>query len=1659
MKERLQDLAVKVSLPDDTYLQQDNEILEIFVEELQEIFTELNQLFPLWLSDFQNENYLKEIRRHFHTLKGSGRMVGANHAGELAWYVEDLLNRVITKTVELTPTVQQFTLACKNLFEFKLYPIFEQHAQFSIDVRPLIVLGQELLQQQSCSPILLDLLAELAHLDRNTETALDMHVLAQETSFDDILNTEIIVPVSVESNVVPAINASEQSTPNDAKVLDNDLSAETLNIYVEEGLEHLDAINHFLQQPEHSPKQTDALIRALHTLKGSSGMAHIDPLFQASANVEQTLKVHLQENKTLTDSETQLLSEFSDYVTKYLGGLKQSNISQMTQATDIFTRVWMDYHQDQGHLEIEKISGTVSEILALQIDALLDTEYDFEQKLRQHDGQYLKQLLDDVHLLIQHTQQTATLALHTLAEKLQQSYQGLYEHAQLFEDAYTYELFDQAHQQLIDCFDTLATGQTVHLSDKTQVLLDELVDWTHPIATPVQNVAVSHVEDQAVPSATLTPIQACQLALVQDLQLFDQKQGVVLEDRELTDIFLDEAEDLIAELEQAFAEYQQNPKQHQVLQRLMRYLHTLKGGANMIVAQHIGEIAHTLESVYEKLIHEQLQPTETLYQVLTLVQDNIINRLDVIRKHQQDYPAVHTLAVLKEVASLSAPVISNDHVEPQIEVASSVICDVENIVQPPVEVSVVQQHLEETALDVPVSYIQRILSDQLLTESEQINHLQDMELISIFIDEADELLAQVEHEFVAYQDTHHVEALKVLMRYLHTLKGGANMLQASYIGQIAHGLESIYEKLIHKQLQPTSDLLEVLRCVQDQLAERLEFVKNRAVDYPATETLHVLTELQVSAQETVSTPVELAPDLTENLVASKPVIETTHGTEAKSDDSIEHLIYEQFVEEVQVLLQKIRIQLEQWFNNRGNRSLLLQLQRDAHTVKGAARMAKQEAIAAVADKFDDTFEQFAVRKFTSNAYDALLLRVLDWLEQAVKTTVSSDSALIIEQLKAIDFADATSRIELVIDENLPALNTYATVQGDGTEPPSMLGEWEDEDTTDQTPEMIRISAGLVEKMIDLAGENAINRSRIEMDMSQFSTTLNEMELAIQRLSDQLRRMEGELETQIIAKHGDEQSRYADFDPLEMDQYSSLNQLSKSLAESASDLVDFKVTLAEKVRDAESLLLQQSRIQSEMQDGLMRVRLVPFSRVATRLQRLIRQISSTLNRPVHFEMINRDLELDRSILERLVTPLEHMLRNAIDHGIETPEERRQVNKPDAGLVEITISRQGTDVVLDIRDDGKGIDPRKIEQKAQQLGLIPEQHQLSDQEILQYIFHSGLTTAKAVTQISGRGVGLDVVQNEIKSLGGHVTIHSELGQGTRFSIRVPTTVSVSDALMVKVLDQQYAIPLAQIERIVRVSPAALNDYFISGSEHFSLDGQLYKLRYAAEFIGSSTAQPRFNAGYSLPVLLIKGHNNQTVALLVDQLIGSRAQIVVKPLGKQLARIDVIGGATILGDGQVCLILDTVNLARRIQTASRHLQQVKVETNKVQRARQCVMIVDDSVTVRKVTSRLLERHGYDVVTAKDGVDAVEQIEHVKPDVMLLDIEMPRMDGFEVTNILRHHAVYHDLPIIMITSRTGEKHRERAFSLGVTHYMGKPFQESDLLARIEQVLTKHEV
>ncbi len=800
------------------------------------------------------------------------------------------------------------------------------------------------------------------------------------------------------------------------------------------------------------------------------------------------------------------------------------------------------------------------------------------------------------------------------------------------------------------------------------------------------------------------------------------------------------------------------------------------------------------------------------------------------------------------------------------------------------------------------------------------------------------------------------------------------------------------------------------------------------------------------------------PRLEAPVEAPKPTSTPARATVTLPADADTEIL-EIFFEEAEELLEAIDQSVHELRAAPDNQVHLEILLRSLHTLKGGARLAGLTGLGDDAHAFESMLVGVQDGALTAAFFDALQTRHDEMLVSVLAfRAAASGSAQSASDAAEVTAAPAPVVREIVVRPSVAPPPAPLKPVVKVVAPPAPSRAESDDDVQEpakpargrvalEPREQVRVSAALLEQLVNLAGESSIIRSRVEQGMNDFSTSLEEMETTIERVREQLRRLEIETETQVLFRQEVTQGTdYEEFDPLEMDRYSQLQQLSRALSESASDMLELKDSLTFKARESETLLLQQARVNTELQEGLMRTRMVPFSRLLPRLRRAVRQVSADLGKDVEFNVHNAEGELDRNMLDRMVPPLEHMLRNAVDHGIEPAEVRRGYNKPEAGRIDLRVSREAGDVVIEIADDGAGIDVESVRAKAIENGLMTPDARLRDDEILQFVLAAGFSTAKSVTQISGRGVGMDVVQSAVKQLGGSITISSVPGKGTRFIVRLPFTVSVNRALMVSVGEDQYAIPLNTIEGIVRVSGVELEKLYRPDGGGFEYAGMQYRVRYLGSFIGRDYVA--LSDRSSVPVVLVRA-GDRAVAVHVDGVQGSR-EIVVKSLGPQFAGVGGISGATILGDGSVVVILDLIALIRA-QTAPSLAN--GTPTGVVDRPI-CVMVVDDSVTVRKVTSRLLERQGMDVILAKDGVEAVALLQERRPDIMLLDIEMPRMDGFEVARQIRHDERLANLPIVIISSRTGAKHQERAAELGVNRFLGKPFQENELLATIAELV-----
>ena len=769
-----------------------------------------------------------------------------------------------------------------------------------------------------------------------------------------------------------------------------------------------------------------------------------------------------------------------------------------------------------------------------------------------------------------------------------------------------------------------------------------------------------------------------------------------------------------------------------------------------------------------------------------------------------------------------------------------------------------------------------------------------------------------------------------------------------------------------------------------------------------------------------------------------------------------------------------------------DRELVVGLQRDLHTLKGGARMAGIFAIGELGHAMESLLEVVAEgRRELDQTGVVVLERAFDRLHGMV-TRVGDRKAIVlpanlIGQINAlakgrpladVDLSTPAAEItELTTTTTTTALDRKAAAAEEavvarpaapvralgGNElaplsaPIEGLGEEEDGSGVRAPQEQVRIRADLLDRLVNYAGEVAIYRARLEQQLGAFRANLGELGATTTRLREQLRKLDMETEAQIVARYqregdtGDET-----FDPLELDRFTNQQQLSRSLQESAADLVSLQGSLDDLTRQYETLLLQQSRVSSDLQEGLMRTRMVPFDALVPRLRRVLRQSGSDTGKQVNLKVDGAAGEMDRNVLDRMTAPLEHMLRNAVAHGLEMPADRRAARKPEEGTVRILVQREGSEVVLKVSDDGRGLDKEAIRRKAIERGLLKADAEVSDATLYGFILEAGFSTAESVSRLAGRGVGMDVVYSEIRQLGGSLGIESEVGKGSVFTIRLPFTLAVTQAVFVKIGETSFAVPIASVQGVGRMGRAELEKQLATETPSFMYAGESYAIHDLGRLIGHAPAKAQDSL--QMPLLLARS-GELRAAICIDQVLGSK-EIVVKPVGPQVNSIPGIFGATIMGDGRVVVILDVAPLVRRQDNLDRNAIVVPPAPAAPVRRIPAVMVVDDSITMRKVTGRVLERHNMEVLTAKDGVDAIEKMAERVPDLMLLDIEMPRMDGYELAQNMKSDPRLKDVPIIMITSRTGEKHRQRAFDIGVNRYLGKPYQEVELMRNVFEML-----
>jgi len=599
---------------------------------------------------------------------------------------------------------------------------------------------------------------------------------------------------------------------------------------------------------------------------------------------------------------------------------------------------------------------------------------------------------------------------------------------------------------------------------------------------------------------------------------------------------------------------------------------------------------------------------------------------------------------------------------------------------------------------------------------------------------------------------------------------------------------------------------------------------------------------------------------------------------------------------------------------------------------------------------------------------------------------------------------------------------------------------------------VRVRTPLLDRLVNQAGEVSISRARIESDVAQIKGALGDLTDNLERLRAQLRDIELQAETQIDTRLEAARAASQAFDPLEMDRFTRFQELTRMMVESVADVATVQRGMQRTLQSTEDSLAHQARMTRDMQDDLLRTRMVEFEGLSERLYRVVRQAAKETGKPVRLDIVGGSIEIDRGVLDRMTPAFEHLLRNSVVHGIESADIRAQAGKDATGTITLSITQVGNEVGVEVRDDGAGLNLPRIRERGLAMGLIAPGVQTDDAALANLIFQPGFTTAASLTDLAGRGVGMDVVRTDVNAMGGRIETASAPGQGSSFRLVLPLTTAVTQVVMLRCGERAFAVPSTLIEIVRRVKLPELARAYETHT--FTEGGQALPFFWLDGLLGG-TARGQAG-GRTAPVVVIRSAA-QRVVLHVDEVLGNQ-EVVVKNLGPQLSRVPGLVGMTLLPSGLPALIYNPVALATLYGDEARQalVDSAANTASPDDAARQAVplaplvVVVDDSLTVRRITQRLLEREGYRVTVAKDGLDGLDKLALEVPAVLLTDIEMPRMDGFDLVRNLRADARMAHLPVVMITSRIAQKHRDYASELGVDHYLGKPYAEDELLGLV---------
>lgn len=992
-----------------------------------------------------------------------------------------------------------------------------------------------------------------------------------------------------------------------------------------------------------------------------------------------------------------------------------------------------------------------------------------------------------------------------------------------------------------------------------------------------------------------------------------------------------------------------------------------------------------------------------------------------------------------------------------------------------------EQEMEPEAEAVPVAQQEQEAPATPAVEIKQIGDVAvSLPLFNVYLGEAEEWSARLLAALTGWQSELHEAQPDMVNAWAHSLAGSSATVGFAALSGLARKLEHALQHVapqphgVAEQVQVFVSAAEEIRSMlhqfaagvlptaSEQLHAQLQHILDSALLSQAP--AQVQADVEAAATPTVAEQLATAPE-PEPVVPAMEQQPAVHAV-ALDDDEIEAVdaidpdLFPIFEEEAMELLPTIGAAMREWSAHPARTEARHTLLRALHTFKGSSRLAGAMRLGEMAHRLESAVEALDAETASAERIDPLFAR-LDAMEAGFRALCAQGEAGGAEQLK--------HPVPVEVEEASPPATAQPqyTAWTDAT-PAGAAAPAVQDAARAASQQTVRVRSQLLDRLINEAGEVLIARSRLDVRMHSIKHSLQDLSVNLDKLRQQLRDVEVQAESQMQSRMQLAKEAGADFDPLEFDRFTRVQELTRMMAESVNDVATVQRSLQRDVDAAEDDLIAQGRQSRELQRDLLRTRMVEFDAISERLYAVVRRTSKETGKQVKLGLTGGTIEMDRGVLERMVPAFEHLLRNCVDHGIEKPELRTAAGKPASGTISVQVQQEGNDVAVSFHDDGAGLNVERIRDKALAQGLITADEVVDAARAAQLIFMPGFTTAQQVTGVSGRGIGMDVVRSEVQALGGRIETHTLPGQGSAFRLVLPLTTAVTQVVMLRAGSFSVGVPASLVEVVRRVSMADLEAAYRSG-ELMEGDERI-PFYWAGAVWSQSPRSVDDGAGKTRPVVLIRSAS-QRIALHVDEVLGQQ-EVVIKPLGAQMSRLPGLTGMSVLASGAVVLIYNPVALTTvygaQIRELGKGLPAVLDEQTAKQLQREAapaepvtgvqpssqvplVMVVDDSITVRRVSQRLLQREGYRVITANDGLQALDKLQGEElPSVVLSDIEMPRMDGFDLLRSIRAAERLQHLPVIMITSRIAQKHRDHAMELGANHYLGKPYSDDELMALV---------